>query len=356
MLSESSTGYVINWKMYSPREDKESGKKTTLSDIVTNLLEGLEDEEYKVYMDRFYSSCNLFKSLADLKFGCCGTIQRNRLGLKKDQLKKIEKMNKYDTIFYFAEPCLLLSVWKDHKTVYCLSNFHTKTLTQKERNKRKQDRAISISGKQSEIVHLPQTINDYNSFMGGVDTIDQLCANYVPKLKSRRWYLKIFFYLVEIAIINSYLLYKQTISKVTKKFLSHLEYRKDIVRSLTAKARINNFVFSTPKKKISIPDSDQKSSSVNTNNNSEIIGDGMSPKKRSLEFECNLDDIPQLYARADTRMVCQVCIFNQSLKNKTGTSKQTRYWCSYHKVPVCFLKCYDFHIRQSLGQSQGLIG
>lgn len=52
-------------------------------------------------------------------------------------------------------------------------------------------------------------ILEYNSFMGGgVDLSDTLCALYRISFKSHKWYTPIFAYLLDVALINAWLLYK----------------------------------------------------------------------------------------------------------------------------------------------------
>lgn len=50
-------------------------------------------------------------------------------------------------------------------------------------------------------------IADYNQFVGGVNTFDQLMSYYSPKIRSRRWYIKVLIHFLEVAAINSYTVY-----------------------------------------------------------------------------------------------------------------------------------------------------
>ena len=49
----------------------------------------------------------------------------------------------------------------------------------------------------------------YNEGMGGVDLCDMLISLYRITLKTRRWYIKIFWHCIDIAKVNAWLLYKQ---------------------------------------------------------------------------------------------------------------------------------------------------
>lgn len=53
----------------------------------------------------------------------------------------------------------------------------------------------------------PQIILDYNRTKGGVDTVDQKCSTYTTKRKTSRWPLSLFFRMLDIAGINSEIIF-----------------------------------------------------------------------------------------------------------------------------------------------------
>lgn len=46
--------------------------------------------------------------------------------------------------------------------------------------------------------------------MGGVDLMDRMIAHYPHGFKNRKWYLRIFFHLLNMSIVNSWILYRKT--------------------------------------------------------------------------------------------------------------------------------------------------
>ncbi|KAL3195152.1 hypothetical protein MRX96_045740 [Rhipicephalus microplus] len=44
--------------------------------------------------------------------------------------------------------------------------------------------------------------------MGGVDRADQLLSFYRNELKTKKWYKRIIFHLLDLAVVNSWLLYR----------------------------------------------------------------------------------------------------------------------------------------------------
>lgn len=65
--------------------------------------------------------------------------------------------------------------------------------------------------------------------MGGVDRFDQMKSTYSVGRRSKKWWLRIFYFLLDASITNSYLLYCQN-PNVTK--LSNLEFRVSVARGL----------------------------------------------------------------------------------------------------------------------------
>lgn len=77
-----------------------------------------------------------------------------------------------------------------------------------------------------------KSIADYNTYMGGVDKFDQLLAVYSISWKSRRWWLKILYYLLDCCIVNSYIYYKEDQKTKNQKPMFQLKYRSQLANDL----------------------------------------------------------------------------------------------------------------------------
>ncbi|CAI6377248.1 unnamed protein product [Macrosiphum euphorbiae] len=77
--------------------------------------------------------------------------------------------------------------------------------------------------------HKPETIMDYNSTKGGVDSVDQMCLTYSTSRKTRRWTMTVFFRILDIAGINSYKIY---LANNLEKNIRRKEYLKTLAISL----------------------------------------------------------------------------------------------------------------------------
>ncbi|XP_065182610.1 piggyBac transposable element-derived protein 3-like [Sycon ciliatum] len=90
--------------------------------------------------------------------------------------------------------------------------------------------------------HLPHTvdveltrlnvIHDYNCFMDGVDVADQLRGYYSCSLKCMKWWHAIFYWIVDTAATNAYLLHKEGMKAQAASPMTHLEFMADLAESL----------------------------------------------------------------------------------------------------------------------------
>lgn len=58
-------------------------------------------------------------------------------------------------------------------------------------------------------VNGPYIVIVYNKFMGSVDMLDSFAGKYKFLLKSRCWYIYIFWHTIILGVINAWLLYKR---------------------------------------------------------------------------------------------------------------------------------------------------
>ena len=95
-------------------------------------------------------------------------------------------------------------------------------------------KSVAVAARQSGSE--PQTklvvVHTYNQQMNGVDIADQHAVYYSLLRKTVKWWRKLFFWLIETAVVNRYTLYNCT---VTPRRPNHLAYRRAIVESLATR-------------------------------------------------------------------------------------------------------------------------
>ena len=88
-------------------------------------------------------------------------------------------------------------------------------------------------------VSCPGAIIFYNLWMGGVDRGDQLRGYYHCRVKSRKFYKYIFYFLLDVTITNAFILYKNFCSSPTfntvKKF--RLQLAKELIGDYSTRRR-----------------------------------------------------------------------------------------------------------------------
>ena len=91
------------------------------------------------------------------------------------------------------------------------------------------DICTQIVNRQGQLVKKPAAVVDYNAFKLGVDKHDQLGSYYSFLHKSVKWWRKVF-WLLEVATVNSYIVYKHAHQHTRP--LTHLEFRRSVLSSL----------------------------------------------------------------------------------------------------------------------------
>ena len=95
-----------------------------------------------------------------------------------------------------------MAKWQDNKSVLVASNYvGTEPIGEMKRWDKK--------SKSHQDIPCPQIILAYNKNMGGVDLADMLIALYRIRMKTRRWYIKIFWHMIDICKVNAWNLYRR---------------------------------------------------------------------------------------------------------------------------------------------------
>ena len=139
--------------------------------------------------------------LAEYGLYSCGTIRRNRLrGL---HVTKDEEMRKKGRGSYVCKKDsvsgVTVSQWYDNKSVLISSNFLSiEPLSEVQRWDKKAKKYVAI--------RCPDIVKRYNEFMGGTDLYDMFMSLYKIGHKSKKWYRRIFFWVLSSCVVQSCLL------------------------------------------------------------------------------------------------------------------------------------------------------
>ena len=189
VLCDSKTFYVSNLEVYCGQQPEGQYKNSnTPTDITHRLLQPWKGKNRNLTCDNWYTNYPLAKALLKDKVTIVGTLKKNKKELPPEFLPN-KKRSPGSSIFGFQKDVTIVSYApKKNKAVILLSTMHS-------------DAAIHP------VTNKPDIIMDYNSYKGGVDTVDKMCATYSVLRRTRRWPLVLFLQLVNIAGINSQILY-----------------------------------------------------------------------------------------------------------------------------------------------------
>ena len=191
------TSYVWDFSIYCG-----NGNETTIDglnhsgSIVVSLAEPLLNERRLLVADNWYRSIALAKYLCERNTEYCGAIRSDR----KDLPIRVKdaKLKKEETISAVNQDGIRIMNYKDKKNMFMVSTFHGPDL-----------KCAGKKNRAGNNILKPAVILDYNRVKGGIDLSDQMISFYSPARKSVKWYRKILFQCLSIAVLNSWVLYNR---------------------------------------------------------------------------------------------------------------------------------------------------
>ena len=162
----------------------------SLREVVADLIQPLRDKGYHLYVDNGYTIVTLFQYLFEHSTQACGTICSNCKGypvpVKQAKLKRGE-------VIAHRSSELLAMKFKDKRDVPVLTTIHNEEMT---------------PGRNA-AHEKPKCIVDHNKYIGGVERTNQLLQPYEIARESLKWYEKIAFHFLQLALLKCFLAFKK---------------------------------------------------------------------------------------------------------------------------------------------------
>lgn len=185
------------------------------SNVVVRLSAKIpQNVNHICYYDNFYTSLGLLTYLRGRGIYSLGTVRANRvpnIKLSTDAelvKKKVERgySEEYVGTAYGVDITSVL--WQDNKPVRLLSTYvGVKPFLSNELRPSSKSIRWDRKIKQQVEVDCPFIIKEYNRHMGGVDLMDGLLGRYHIRMKTNKWTNRLFFHLLDVAMVNAYILY-----------------------------------------------------------------------------------------------------------------------------------------------------
>lgn len=291
------------------------------SNIVMKLVSDLpHHKNYKVFCDNWFTSLQLFKTLKDVGILAAGTIQANRTKkcpIASENNLKQKGRGSFDE-YVDIENQLALVRWFDNKSILLLSSFvSTEPSDTCKRWSQVEKKKIDVQR--------PAVVQQYNKNMGGVDLSDMLIELYRINLRSKRGYLRIVYWCLNVAVVNGWLLYRRhQTQKQSPIAFSLVQFQSYIANAL---CKADKFVNSERKRGRPLSNSPSAAPQVKRG-----------PKCQMPINDVRFDRVDHFPEPVDNKGRCKLC--------KTGYSRIT---CTKCKVHLCLVKtknCFtQFHVK-----------
>ena len=176
------------------------------SQIVTVLASTMNHSSTTaIFADNFFSSLEVVRYLKNNNCRYTVTARDARIG--NPELPSVKEMGKatvprgtYDDLT--TDDGILALRWKDNKVVTMLSTdlgvAPVSTCLRYSKETKKKEEVIC-----------PNVIKSYNANMGGIDKSDMLVHLYRTPMKSKRWYMRLFAYCIDLSVCNAWLAYRR---------------------------------------------------------------------------------------------------------------------------------------------------
>ena len=218
-LSDSHTGYMYNFAIYCGATPGVTEHGLGAS-VVRTMTEPVLEKGHFLFFDNYFSTVSLAQFLRTKNTYCIATARTDRTAwptnLKNKKTLK-QHLKRGDHRSQIVSPGVQCFMWMDKKVVPFINTICNPSSLTTVKRKKKDGSTVNVS--------CPLSVQLYNKYMGGVDMADQLRKAYSCRRRSRKWWLPLFYFMVDISVVNSYILHRDTphASKLTiKEFILEL--------------------------------------------------------------------------------------------------------------------------------------
>jgi hypothetical protein len=217
-LADAKTSYLLNAYIYTGKGS--DGKslseyEKTLSvptQAVLQVCKPILGTNRNVTADNWFTSIEVADELLKRQTTYVGTVKKDKKMIPQEFMPNNER-EVHSTLYGFRGPFTLVSfVPKKNRSVVLISTMHH-------------------SIQHNQVKKKPEVICYYNVTKCGVDILDMKCAVFSSNRKTRRWPLAMFYRMVNIGSVNSFIVY---MSYKNVPIMTRFEYLKQLAYELIA--------------------------------------------------------------------------------------------------------------------------
>ena len=205
------SGYCYDFEVVGGKDAKGPPSNVELlyefgesENVVLRLTSGLEKDVHKIFFDNLFTSPEVMIQLRQQGILAVGTLRADRSRGCPMPAESAMRKEGRGAIFERVEKDhnLVICGWYDNRRVLTISNFVGKEpVSEANRYDRKNRKELTLPR--------PASVEIYNRYMGGVDKADMFLSLYRTKMRTRKWYHRIAFHLISLAVVNAFVVYRQ---------------------------------------------------------------------------------------------------------------------------------------------------
>lgn len=218
-VCDAANSYPLSGQIYTGKTSQ--GREQNQGErVVKDLCVFYKNSGRNIVMDNFFTTLPLARFLMSWKLSVVGTLKKNKPYIPPEMLPNRNR-EEFSSVFGFSNDnvTIVSYVPKQGKAVILLSTMHN---------------TIDITGPKKK----PEVIHYYNSGKGGVDCMDKMLSHYSVKRKTNRWPLAMFYNMLDIAGLATFIVFAENDPLQEKK-----NYRRKFLQDLgkeLAKSNIQN--------------------------------------------------------------------------------------------------------------------
>ncbi|XP_064461555.1 piggyBac transposable element-derived protein 4-like [Ornithodoros turicata] len=311
--ADAPCGYLCQFEVYC-------GKAQPASDAVTDglgprvvkdLSATLKHQNKLVVFYNFFTTAKLMDDLYEDGIIACGTVRTNRKGLPAE-LKAKNKLEKGEHIWFVKGNCAAIQ-WRDTKHVNMLTTSKDPRQTTSVNRTQKDGTKATIS--------CPEAVVEYTKYMRGVDMFDQLREQYSVSRRAMKWWHRLFYFLLDSALVDAYILHKLSRKEVGVEPYTHFQFLLKLSRELVGS-------FTSRKKK-----GPASTAYLHKRRRTSLNTLGVPDEVRFTDVGRHMPEALNTFRR------CRFC-------STKAHDKRSKIGCTTCKVPLCAAPCFAlFHAK-----------
>ena len=218
LANDNQSKYLLNAIPYLAKQGTRPKGNINLGHYFTKeLTRPYHGTNRNVITDNCFTSVPLVTDLLDnCGMTLVGTVKGNKREIPKEMLDKDNRNPGSSAFLYTKDVTFVSYVPATSKTkkkmVLLLSSMHTQP-------------NLGVTGK-------PEIIEFYNFTKGGVDSFDEVCAQYSCGRETKRWPLCLFYWMLNASCINSWIIHSENVRRTGGKVLIRRKYMQQLARCL----------------------------------------------------------------------------------------------------------------------------